>query len=60
MYVDEYDDGACKLFMIEATASYHLRLIFYSSLFVFVCMFPVMLISFKINIFLDKQPAVSQ
>lgn len=45
MYVDEYDDGAFKRFVIEATASYHLRFIFLSSLLVrmFACVFPATL-----------------
>lgn len=34
----KYDDGAFKLFMIEATASYHLWFIFHSSLSERVCM----------------------
>lgn len=45
--VDEYDDGAFKLFMTEATASYHLRFIFHLDMHIFVC-FPSIYISFKI------------
>lgn len=37
MCVDEYDRGAFKLFVIEATASYHLGFNFESNLGVRLC-----------------------